>query len=81
MAKSLKDRLTQALIENKLLSEKDMKHAEDIQAKQGIPLSKVLVKEGIVSEECLLSIMSNAFKLDYLRLTELAFDLYSFHLI
>ena len=58
MSKSFKDRLIQALIDNKLIAEKDLEAARTLQSKEGGSLGRILVKEGIISENDLMSIMS-----------------------
>lgn len=70
MSKSLRDRLSRALIENNLVTEKDLKHARAIQAKEGGSLSRILVKEGMVNEKDLMSVMSTAFNLPAINLSK-----------
>ncbi|MCQ9208013.1 MAG: Flp pilus assembly complex ATPase component TadA [Omnitrophica bacterium] len=51
---SLKKKLNQILLENKLLSEKDLKKALEIQKEKGGQLSKILVKYKMVSQKDLM---------------------------
>jgi len=70
MAKSLHNRLTRALIEDKLVTEKQLKHAREIQAKQGGSLSGILVKEGMVTENDLISMLSRTFSIPVIDLLQ-----------
>ena len=51
---SLKKKLNQILLENKLLSEKDLKKALEIQKEEGGQLSKILVKHKMISQKDLM---------------------------
>lgn len=55
MAKSLKDRLTDILIQGNLLTEEDLKKAVDIQKQEGGRLQKILVKHKFVEEKKLIA--------------------------
>lgn len=68
MTKSLSDRLSQALVEQGLVSEKDLKHAKEIQIKEGGSLGGVLIKEGMITENNLLSVMSSTFNIPAVNL-------------
>jgi len=68
MAKSLHDKLTQVLLTKKLLTEKDLKRARDIQKKEGGAFTNVLIREGMVKEEELLSLMSSTFNIPAVNL-------------
>jgi len=68
MAKSLHDKLTQVLLTKKLLTEKDLKRARDIQKKEGGAFTSVLIREGMVKEEELLSSMSSTFNIPAVNL-------------
>ncbi|MBU4343317.1 MAG: GspE/PulE family protein [Candidatus Omnitrophica bacterium] len=68
MAKSLHDKLTQALLTKKFLTEKDLKRARDIQKKEGGAFTSVLIREGMVKEEELLSLMSSTFNIPAVNL-------------
>lgn len=69
MSKSLKDRLIQALIDNKLISEKDLVRATSLQVKEGGSLAKIMVKEGILKEKDILSIMSKELNIPPINLS------------
>lgn len=68
MAKSLKDRIIEALVSNRLVTEKDLKRAVDLQAKEGGSLSKILVKNGILKESDLMFVMSRELNIPAINL-------------
>jgi len=70
MSKSFKDRLIQALIDNKLIAEKDLEAARTLQSKEGGNLGRILVKEGMVSENDLMSIMSRELNIPGINLSK-----------
>jgi len=70
MAKSLKDRLIQALVDSKLIAQKDLERARNIQVKDGGSLGRILVKEGILSEKDLMFMMSNELSLPAINLSK-----------
>jgi len=75
MAKSLKDRLTQALIDSKLITEKDLERARNLQIKDGGgSLGRILVKEGILSEKDLMSAMSKELSMPAIDLSKYKVD-------
>lgn len=69
MAKKIHDSLSQALLKQKLLTEKDLKAARDIQTKQGGSLGSILVKKGVISEKDLITVMSTAFSIPAINLS------------
>ena len=69
MSKSLRDRLSQVLLEKKIVTEKDLKRATEIHAKEGGSFGWILVREGIVTEKDLMSVMSNAFNVPVVNLS------------
>lgn len=69
MTKPLRDRLSQVLIKNKLVTEKALKQALDVQEKEGGSLTRILIKEGIVDEKGLMSAMSSAFNIPAINLS------------
>ncbi len=69
MSKTLHDRLSDALIKNNILSEKDVKAAKNLQAKKGGSLRETLLKEGFVTEEDLMSAMSEVFNIPAINLS------------
>jgi type IV pilus assembly protein PilB len=69
MSKSLKDRLIEALIENKLITQKQLDHSREVQVKEGGSLSRILVKEGFLSEKDLMAIMSQELRIPAINLS------------
>lgn len=69
MSKSSHDRLDQVLLQHKLVTEKDLKRAREIQEKEGGGLGGILVKEGMVNEKDLMSVMSQAFSMPAINLS------------
>ncbi len=69
MSKSVHDRLSRILVKNKIVTEKDLKRAREIQARQGGGLSSILLKEGMVAEKKMMSIMSTAFNIPAINLS------------
>ncbi|NQV04055.1 MAG: Flp pilus assembly complex ATPase component TadA, partial [Candidatus Omnitrophica bacterium] len=63
------DSLSQALLKQKLLTEKDLKAARDIQAEQGGALGTILVKKGLISEKDLIAVMSTVFSIPAINLS------------
>ena len=70
MVKSLKDRLIQALVDGKLIAQKDIEKARAIQIKDGGSLGRILIKEGLVSEKDLMSVMSNELSIPAINLSK-----------
>ncbi|PIW68278.1 MAG: secretion system protein E [Candidatus Omnitrophica bacterium CG12_big_fil_rev_8_21_14_0_65_42_8] len=70
MVKSLKDRLIQALVDSKLIAQKDLERAMSIQVKDGGSLGRILVKEGMLSEKDLMFVMSNELSLPAINLSK-----------
>ncbi len=74
MAKSLKDRLIQALVDNKLVTQKNLECAKDLQAKDGGSLGRILIKEGMVSEKDMMSVMSKELNMPAINLSKYKSD-------
>ena len=74
MAKSLKDRLIQALVENNLITQKNIEKARNLQVKDGGSLGRILIKEGMVSEKDLISIMSKELNMPAINLLKYKID-------
>lgn len=70
MVKSLSDRLSQVLVEQGLVSEKDLKRAMETLAREGDSLGRALVKQGLIKEEDLLSAMSSTFNIPAVNLSK-----------
>lgn len=69
MSNSLRDRLSKILIKDKIITEDRLKRAREIQAKKGGSLSGILIKEGMVEEKTLMSVMSTAFSIPAISLS------------
>ena len=69
MAKKMHDSLSEALLKQKLLTEKDLKAARDIQAEQGGTLGTILVKKGFIGEKDLITVMSTVFSIPAINLS------------
>ncbi len=74
MAKSLKDRLIQALVDNKLVTEEKLGRAKDLQAKDGGSLGMILVKEGMVTERDMMSVMRKELNMPAINLSKYKVD-------
>ncbi|HAZ10676.1 MAG: hypothetical protein A2047_04280 [Omnitrophica bacterium GWA2_41_15] len=74
MAKSLKDRLIQALVDNKLVTQKNLECAKDLQAKDGGSIGRILIKEGMVSEKDMMSVMSKELNMPAINLSKYKSD-------
>jgi len=72
--KSLKENLIEILLQNKLVTRQQLDHALDTQKQQGISLRKVLIQEKLISEDQLLSLLSNRLYIPTLHLTKYKFD-------
>ena len=70
MTKSLYDRLSQVLLKEKLVTEKDLKAAKAAQAKEGGSLAGALIKKDMVKEKDLMSVMSTAFNIPAINLSK-----------
>ncbi len=71
---SLKENIIEILLKNKLFTKEQLDKALKIQKDNGIPLRKVLIGEGLVSEEVLLSLLSEQLYMPTLHLTKYRFD-------
>ncbi|GAB4547807.1 MAG: type IV-A pilus assembly ATPase PilB [Thermodesulfovibrionia bacterium] len=67
-------KLGQLLLDNKLITEGDLKRALEAQAKNGERLGSALVKLGIISEEQLLTFLSKQFGVPLVDLSEYKID-------
>jgi len=68
MPKSLKDRLIQALVDNKLVTENDLESARKLQAREGGNLSKILIRENMLTEKDLIFVMSSQLNIPAINL-------------
>ena len=71
---TLKDNIIEILIRSKQLSNEQLKRALEIQKNRGIPLRKVLIEEGMINEETLLSLLSEQLYVPTLHLKKYKFD-------
>jgi type IV pilus assembly protein PilB len=71
---SLKDRLTELLIKNELITQEDIQKALAVQKEKGGRLSEILVKMGFVSEDDLAIILSQSLGLPPLELNRVKID-------
>ncbi|TBR17256.1 type II secretion system protein GspE [bacterium] len=71
---TLKDTIIDVLIKSARITQAQLDKALEIQKEKRIPLRKVLIKENLISEEELLSLLSNRLFLPTLHLTKYKFD-------
>jgi type IV pilus assembly protein PilB len=71
---SLRDRLTEILIKNKILSEDDINLALRIQKEQGGRLSEILIKLRLIDERSLMSVLSQGLGLPLINLSRFNID-------
>jgi type IV pilus assembly protein PilB len=71
---SLKENIIEILLKNKLFTKEQLDKALKIQKDNGIPLRKVFIEQGLVSEETLLSLLSKQLYMPTLHLTKYRFD-------
>ena len=74
MAKSLKERLTDILLEGNLLTQEDLQKATEIQKKEGGRLSKILVKHQFVEERKLMAAIGEHLGIPPLDLTKVKLE-------
>jgi len=71
---SLKDNIIEILLKSRHITKEQLEHALALQKEKGVPLRRVLVDEGIITEEVLLSLFSEQLYLPSLRLAKFRFD-------
>jgi type IV pilus assembly protein PilB len=71
---NLKENIIETLLKNRLFTKEQLDRALKIQKDNGIPLRRVLIGEGLVSEEVLLSLLSEQLYIPTLHLTKYRFD-------
>ena len=74
MVESFKDKLANALVNGKLVKEKDLEKALEIQRKSGGSLGKILVDNGFVSEKDLMVAMSQQLNIPPIDLAKYKID-------
>ncbi|MEK6728155.1 MAG: GspE/PulE family protein [Candidatus Omnitrophota bacterium] len=71
---TLKDSIIEILLKSNRLTKEQLDRALNLQKEKGIPLRKVLLDEGITSEEELLSLLSEQLYMPTLHLSKYRFD-------
>ncbi|MCX5710822.1 MAG: GspE/PulE family protein, partial [Candidatus Omnitrophica bacterium] len=71
---TIKDSIIEILLKSKLLTKEKLEDALEIQKAKGIPLRKVLVEEKMISEELLLSLLSEQLFIPTIHLSKYKFD-------
>jgi type IV pilus assembly protein PilB len=62
------------LLEEGLLTRRDLERASEVQAKTGVPLTRVLVEQGMVAERDLVRALASRIGLEYVNLAEVSID-------
>lgn len=71
---SLKENIMEILLKSQQITKAQLEHALSLQKEKGVPLRRVLVDEGIITEEALLSLFSEQLYMPALRLAKFKFD-------
>lgn len=71
---TLQDNIIELLLKNKLLTEEKLKQALRLHKEQHIPLRDILLKQEFISEELLLSVLSEQLYIPTLHLSKYKFD-------
>ena len=71
---TIKDKIIEILLESGQLNKGQLERALELQKGRGIPLRRVLVEQGIISEEALLSLLSEQLYMPSLHLSKYKFD-------
>lgn len=71
---SLKDRLNEILLREKIISQEDLDEALALQKKQGGELSKILVSMGLVDEDVLTQVLAEGLGLPPINISRLKID-------
>ncbi len=71
---TLKENIIEVLLKSKRLQSEQIEKALQIQKQKGIPLRRVLVEQGFISEEELLSLLSSQLYIPILHLIKYKFD-------
>jgi len=71
---SLKENIVEILLKSKQITKAQLDRALSLQKEKGIPLRRVLVDEGIITEDVLLSLFSEQLYMPTLRLAKFRFD-------
>ena len=71
---SLRENIIEILLKSKHITKDQLDHALILQKEKGVPLRRILVDEGIITEEVLLSLFSEQLYIPSLRLAKFRFD-------
>lgn len=71
---ALKDKIIEILVKNGHINDQQLKKALELQKDAGIPLRKVLINEGIIREETLISLLSKELYMPTLNLSKYRFS-------
>ena len=71
---TLKDRLIEILIKDGHINQSQLNKALELQKEKGIPLRKILIDQGIISEDTLLALLSEELYMPSLHLSKYKFD-------
>ena len=71
---SLKENIMEILLKSQQITNAQLERALSLQKEKGVPLRRVLVDEGIIAEEALLSLFSEQLYIPTLRLAKFRFD-------
>jgi type IV pilus assembly protein PilB len=71
---ALRESIIEILLKSKLLSKEQLDKALDLQKEKRLPLKRIFVEQGIVSEDTLLSLLSEQLYMPELRLAKYKFD-------
>lgn len=71
---SLKENIIEILLKSQHITREQLDRALSLQKEKGVPLRRVLVDEGIITEEVLLSLFSEQLYMPTLRLAKFRFD-------
>lgn len=71
---TLRENIIEILVKSKRLQPRQIEKALEIQKEKGVPLRRVLVEQGFISEEELLSLLSGQLYIPILHLTKFKFD-------
>lgn len=74
MTPSLKNRLTEILLDNKLINKDSFEHALQVQKEKGGGLSHILIELGYIDEQNLMSALSQGLGIPTIKLSKLKID-------
>jgi len=78
---SLKENIIEILLKSQYLTKEQLERALDLQKQKNVPLRKILVDEGIITEEALLSLFSEQLYMPTLHLSKFKFDIEIINLV